>query len=607
MRLYLSENLRKAAPPDGGSGPSVSTTQPTAATSPKPKTGGSTIEYDYWGKQGSPPAGSGWEQSPSGSWRRPKGAGGATPSAEGADSAAATTPDKPVAPATTPEAPDASAVTPKDSTASGGYSTDPEDYSKDSKAIDHYRLAHQHGKTGYADGVEGHKKLARDRSKDFTHEDHTQLAAELRDHGMPEDAAYHDKLAEKQRATEQPKEKPSEEAAQAGGDSKAGGQKKQGPKKPGKEAKPKAAEEEKPVHPASDLDHAKVAHHKNSATKVLENIKTHLDSEDLEDADREKLQRLASELENHVTLRTLPMKEQTKALSEATKLAGEHGKSPAEENPEPSPVEAEEQAKARRSRKPATVNLGNLFESGRAAGQSAGRAAAHDETAGSITDTIISYGSQGALRSGHHLLHGRGADESRSDQPPRDSKSKKDNLKSSGSDTEQSSMAEKSMPLYLDLVKAVNAPNVGTVTETESRARIRSVSSYAKRPTGVASGEEHEPDEPEVGRKWKHSDEESVNEEVESLLKEESEKEKTSSNSVAKSLIKSLNDSLHQQIKSVTPSQLESQFMVEELGYDASTVKKGLVCISGRNRHAFNEWAHTRLNKSLSFLAGRFS
>ena len=70
--------IKPPGPPQGDAGPSNPVGSSLEGSFGRPKGTGSTgmkIEYDYFSGSGTPPADGGWEQTESGAWRRPKGAG----------------------------------------------------------------------------------------------------------------------------------------------------------------------------------------------------------------------------------------------------------------------------------------------------------------------------------------------------------------------------------------------------------------------------------------------------------------------------------------------------------------------------------------------------
>lgn len=342
--------------------------------------------------------------------------------------------------------------------------------------------------------------------------------------------------------------------------------------------------------------------HKQSASELSENIRAHLESGEMDDAKRKQLEKIADELDKHGDIEDMPTDVQKKILSLGKKLAGEHGKKP---------KQPKEEQEANVEKKP-PVNYSGKFDRGRAAGQGIGHAAATAEGAGALASDVIGYAASGAVNAGHHLLSG-GTDKKAAAAAEKAPKK--------GAEVEQSSMkTEKSLGLYInldsDLVKAVNSPNVGSTTPTESRARIKHESSYAKRPVGVANEGIVTEDDPDKGKQWKHDDKDAVETSVNEKLKAdeagEEEEEETTEETAEKALghnpiefLKSLNTEVREELSRVLPNDTESLFMIDVLGFDPAVVSKGQAIISGKDRHRFNEWAQARLSKSIASLNER--
>jgi hypothetical protein len=468
-----------------------------------------------------------------------------------------------------------------------GYSKDLKDYS-DYDSLKHHKLAQYHEKTGYTEGVEQHKKWARDKAKKLSPEQRNELAQNLREQGLPDEAKYHE--AEAQKLGPKPEEEkattPDKESATATD------KPQKGETKPGKD-------KEEVIQPTTDIHHAQVADHKSKANSLLTNIQAHIDSKEISPEDHQKLTKVASALQAHTGVSNVPTKEQSSELKELQRLSGKHGK----ESPKEEEAGAPTQEATTKPEKGPSINWSSLFNRAQAAGQAAGKAAASPYGAGALGQQAISYATQGAVRGGHSLLKqsAKGTEqEQETQETPRSRKSSK------SARPEQSSMqASKSNELYLDIFKAVNLPTSGNVTESEKRAKIKYKDSYAKRPTGVMeeSGTLLE-DDPDEGASWKHSDADSQESEVDKELKEE-EKSKDKDAKKGLDILKSLNTAIRSEIDYYTPNELETQFMVEELGQDIRQVRKGLTSITGHNRHKFNEWVHSRLQKSVDSLVGR--
>lgn len=823
--LYLDESLSKAQDPSKQNQPQQPTggSQPSTAAAPSPSTQQTPGQPQQSKQAAAAPATSGGQKSnidwnshyP---WDSSKGpppqnavqykkrdgtVGYAVPQGSGGGAAAPEPEPSKVEPSeeeTRSHGHYSSMVSDTDSASPGVFSVNPEDYPEDSNPYAHYQIAQHHGKTGYAEGEVGHKRIARERMKNASPEEHQEIAHKLKEMGYHEDAAWHQDRVQQMSykpptpgevdenrdiqddqaytpptpgemdAKRQPTEdqsytpptpgemdfkrekspysvgeedpksagpsdvqtqhaqsyKPptpaemdqdrgmpstSEEAESANKemkreyeesvqehqkklqehekkkpeeldvftevaplptgsdvkDAKAKKEfaqkqrehkkaqlkhkadtqkwkkrleqlKKQAPEKPeyhdvkelkaqekeaeskAKEAqkqkaeesqKQKAEEAAKPRTPQTDVEHAQVAGHKADAQKLLDNVQAHLDSGKLSESDREKLERVQSAAQKHAQQSTVPTDE-AKELKELQKLAGEHGKKPPEEEGDPGMEENPQE----RSKK---LNLKRIAASASAAGQAAGRAALHGETAGALGGMALNYAGQGVVSAGHSLLdkyqdskiakqeaEGRAQAQAAQEAAENsDATDKAPKPKKEGAEQEQASMG-KSLPLYLDLHKAVSqTPNVGVTPKKDKRARIEHDSSYATQHSGVASEGIVTPDDPDVGKKWKHDDEDSVQADVDAELDDEYDENKDKA-SKALMLAKSLNDSLHAEAKRYRATSLEEEFMIDVLGLPADRVMKGLSHITGRNRHLFNEWAHSRLSKSLGSLM-RFS
>jgi hypothetical protein len=238
-------------------------------------------------------------------------------------------------------------------------------------------------------------------------------------------------------------------------------------------------------------------------------------------------------------------------------------------------------------------NFKEGFKQARVAGTRVGEASAVADAGGHLLSAGVEYGIGGALAAGQHLLK----DGTKDRQPQRTPHTKGKKPKSS--EVEQSSM--KSLPIYLDLQKAIQMPNAGNTTPDEKTAQAQHLASYSKRPVGVASEGIVTEDDPDVGKQWKHDEKDSVQADVDEKLKAEDEEENEEEQEVNKAteFLKTMNSRLTEEVRSHLPNTLEVSFMVEELGYDPLVVSKGQLFISGRDRHKFNEWAHNRLSKSI--------
>lgn len=177
------------------------------------------------------------------------------------------------------------------------------------------------------------------------------------------------------------------------------------------------------------------------------------------------------------------------------------------------------------------------------------------------------------------------------------------------------------MKLYLDLEKAGQGQTGGKDNISGSRKAAKVRSSYEKQPVGVTGGG-HTPDHPDKGGKWQHTEEDSVDTELE----EDREKQRTKAadrnlipedeDAEEKSINKSFNSSANDLVKSIgmyvssmsglkKPSNTEREFLTEVMGFTEDDIRKGLAKIHGTDRHRFNEWLQDRLYKSLDALTGK--
>jgi len=369
------------------------------------------------------------------------------------------------------------------------------------------------------------------------------------------------------------------------------------------EAKSAAGEGEKPKKPnqeqikkmAQKLS-MEADNHRQSARNMLENVQAHAERE-TDPERKEQLEKIAGYLEEQSNIKGDIGNQDKDILKMAQQAVKHHGA-----NKPPKDEEPKEQV----SNKP-KYNYGAAFDSGRALGEQVGGAAATLEGGGAFVPTVVNYGGKGAVQGGHHLLRGDGK-KAASEAAPKKAPTK-------GAEVEQSSMkTEKSLPLYLDLdiLKAVSSPNIGNTTPSESRARIKHESSYAKRPVGVANEGIVTEDDPDEGKDWKHDDANAVETSVDQKLKEKETDEEETEEETEKalladpsSLLKSLNTEVRTELNRVLPSANETSFMVNVLHYDPTLVAKGQKHIMGKDRHLFNEWMQGRLSKSISSLTER--
>lgn len=545
--------LKRIEAPAPHGGQTLSQKNPNPPVSPAAKEA-ATITYEYWSGDGSPPSSGGWEKGPEGGWRRPEGSGGGG-KGEAENLISDMKPAESEDPAVNQKA---AQETDKKLVSSGDKETTP--VSSSAEKIEASKQAESAANQQVSDHID---KVLKD-EKNFHKDSEKKVRAEA-----------------KKAADKEAKEAKSDVAVGADG------------KPKGKPADTRSADE---------IEMAAGAH-KKAARTMLSDMQAHLESGQVTDpVDKKHLEATIKVLEQQSSMPGVPGKDDTAKLKLAAQIAKQHGVKP----PKP-----EEEPKEQVSKTP-KKNYGAIFDAGRAVGEQVGTAAATLEGGGGLASSVINYGSSGAVRGGHHLLQGGGKAEATEAAPKK--------APAKGAEVEQSSMkTEKSLPLYLDLdiLKAVNAPNIGNTTPTESRARIKHESSYAKRPVGVANEGIVTEDDPDEGKQWKHSDEDSVEADVDARLKKEGEEdedenedeneEETEKALLAdpSSLLKSLNTEVRNELNRVLPSDHEISFMVDVLHYDPALVSKGQKNIMGRDRHLFNEWMQGRLSKSISLLTER--
>ncbi len=480
---------------------------------------------------------------------------------------------------------------------------DPEDYPEDGKKYKEAQTAHGKRKKASQDDHSKHKK------DDY---EWKQKDQDLKD----EYSEYKARDKDFKEAEGQRKERVKKEAAE----------KKEAEKRAKEEEKVAAKEAaEKPRSPQSDMEHAQVAGHRADAHKLHENLQAWLDhlegptsdfTEEEKEQLRSKINTVRNGLQAHMNLQHVPAKEHTSELKELQRIAGEHGKKPPEE---PQLEEGEEAAQEKKKRKP--INYAAIFRKWLQRGKAVG-AAAGDPTgrsAGRIGADLISYGAEGVVSSAEHLIakprrrakeeaargkKGRGTEEMMSKDPG-------DRPLTLG---EQAEKERTSKGLYLsvdanlDLLKAVQViPNTATTTPSDKTAQRQLKTSYAKHPTGVMGGAGIVmEDDPDVGARWKHAPEDSVEEELE----EEREMEAAANKDVKKSMLvdevpsglsmlSSLNKSLDAELSTLRYNPREVEFMTDVMGASRDDIRKGLVRIIGRDRHRFHEWLIDRMRASI--------
>lgn len=597
----------------GGAAPPAAQTlkqaNPNPPVSPNAKAIASGVEWEYYKGSGTPPAEGGYEQSPTGKWRRPLGSGGKGTSGEAEGLISEMGKEAEAKEAAKDESTqlinEITQQEPEKKLVSSGKESGPVGSSA-AKIEESKRAAANGGapppvSQGAKDAVASKKAAKKEAAS--AKKDTAASIKEIEDHIKAGESDKADsalgKLYESRADMEPDDRKKVDSIIQklakqsvVAGEKKAKADKLEG-KKP-------ADTKDKPVPVTSPEMEMERDHHKQQAQEVVDSIKAHMDSGAVADeAKAKQLENIIEVLEKQSSIKNMPSQDEKKALSTARKAAGEYAKKPKEE------AAAEEgQAAA----EPKKINYAAKFNSGLAAGTGIGQAAATAEGAGALVSSTINYASSGAVNAGHHLLS---ADKAEATAVSAAKAPKK------GAEVEQSSMkTEKALELYLDLdmIKAVQSPNIGTSSPSGSRAKMKHEASYDKRPAGIASAGLVTKEDPDQKRKTSGGGE-TVSEDIDEKLKfkkEEDDEEKDTEKSLETApnptdFLKSLNKDVREELKMFLPNDMETNFMVDVLEYDPILVSKGQMSIKGKDRHRFNEWAQERLYKSIDSLNERVS
>jgi hypothetical protein len=380
-----------------------------------------------------------------------------------------------------------------------------------------------------------------------------------------------------------------------------------------KDAASAAKSEEAPRSPETDIEKIQHADHKTKAQDMRTNIESHMQALEADEsmspdqrADTiDRLNQIHQTLEAHTQLTHLPTSEQDGEMKELTKLAGEHGKKPAEADD----TDGGKASKRAAAAKGPAVNYSVKFKAGMGRGQAAARAALSGD-AGELAPQALGLGAEGVVAAGDNLLHkpaARAADQ-RKKQSDLDAKAaEKTGKKQAAAQAKEAAVKGLYLDLGadLDLIKAVTSPNVGNVTESGKRSQRKMKESYAKQPVGVMGGAGIAmPDDPDVGDKWQHDEDDSVDTELETKVRNQDKDEEDTEKSVAVVLLKSLRIETEEQIAIYRHNPTEVVFMCDVLGYTEQDIRKGLVRITGRDRHRFHEWMLERMCTSVDSMMG---
>lgn len=604
----------------GGSAPPASQTlkqaNPNPPVSPNAKAVASGVEWEYYKGSGTPPAEGGYEQSPTGKWRRPLGSGGKGSSGEAEGliegmgeeakaKEAAKDESTQLINEITQQEPEKRTVTSgkesgpvgssaakieesKRAAANGGAPPPVSEGAKESvaskKAAKKEAASSKKDTVASIKEIEGHIKAGESDKANTALGKLYESRADMEPNDRKKLDSIIEKMAKQSVAAEEKKAKADKLEGKTPKDNK-----------------------DKPVPVTSAEMEMERDLHKQQAQEVVDAIKAHMEAGDVDETKTKQLETVLTVLEKQAGMKAMPTKEEKKALSTARKAAGEYGKKPKEV----ASTEEEAGAKEQKAKGP---NYAQMFNAGRGAGSALGAAAATAQGAGGLASGSINYASQGAVQAGHHLLSG-GVDAGAKESATVEASSAKKAPKK-GAEVEQSSMkTEKALELYLDLdmIKAVQSPNVGTASHSGSRAKMKHEASYDKRPAGIASAGLVTKEDPDQKRKTSGGGE-TVSEDIDEKLKFKKEEEEETD--TEKSLVttpnpteflKSLNHEVREELKMFLPNDMETAFMVDVLDYDPILVSKGQMSIKGKDRHRFNEWAQERLYKSISSLNERVS
>lgn len=361
-----------------------------------------------------------------------------------------------------------------------------------------------------------------------------------------------------------------------------------------------SAKEEEVQPPETEMDKLRLEDHKQQAQDLHDTLQQHIEQLEAqgEDQKADHLRSIQEQAKTHIENDMMPGKEEEQNLKELHKIAGEYSKPPKQQTTE----EGEAKGKTTKQTTEKTKTTGGrsrswaaAFGRGRQFGSSVGRAALTG-SAGAIGADVLDAAGGGVVSVGESLL----SKPSRVQERAQKEAQKEDKSVDKG--------LYLSLDADLDLIKAVNPPNVGTTTESDRRMKTKMNSSYAKQPVGVMgqSGVAME-DDPDVGKEWKHSEEDSVSAEVEEEL-EDQKKKKEDEEETEKSynILKSLRSSIEDELSVFRYNQREVEFLRDVLGYPESDINKGLVRITGRERAMFQEWLQDNLNKSVSSMLGGY-
>jgi hypothetical protein len=175
------------------------------------------------------------------------------------------------------------------------------------------------------------------------------------------------------------------------------------------------------------------------------------------------------------------------------------------------------------------------------------------------------------------------------------------------------------MNLYLDLNKAKGQATGGKDTKKEEQAIASDSESYLESPSGVNSGDVATYDDPDVGRKWTHGEDESADAAIEAKRQKRNKRSqdrnltpteeevgiKKAFDESSLDMVKSLTSGLRDSLGLNKYTRTEVEFLQVVKGFSMEEIQKGNITIIGKDRQLFSAWLCDRVQKSLDGLYRR--
>lgn len=172
------------------------------------------------------------------------------------------------------------------------------------------------------------------------------------------------------------------------------------------------------------------------------------------------------------------------------------------------------------------------------------------------------------------------------------------------------------MKLYLDMYKASTSFSAGKTTKKEEQAVASDAESYVESPSGVASPGGASYDDPKVGKKWTHGEDEKLDDEIELARQKRNTKAqernlapkkeevsiKKAFDTDAMDMVKSLTSGLKERLQAPSVTDTEYEFLTVVKGYSDLDIRRGRAIITGKDRRLFSDFLCNRLLKSLDGL-----